>query len=194
MQVNAEDAVFKRFPVLHTERLELIEISQAHLHDVFRIFSNSAVTTFYNVVTLKKAEEAQKFIDHFRNRFNEKAGIRWGIALKGTSTIIGTLGYNNFAKHHRANIGYDLLPEYWNKGYTTEALKAIIRFGFDQLLINRIEAEVMQGNIASEKALQKLGFTKEGVLRQWMNWNNQHFDMSMFSLLRSDANAAEIIA
>jgi ribosomal-protein-alanine N-acetyltransferase len=122
MQVSSEDVLFKTFPVLHTERLDLIEISQAHLHDLFRIFGNGAVTTFYNVVTLQKEEEAQKFIDHFRSRFHEKAGIRWGIALKESTTIIGTLGYNNFAKHHRANIGYDLLPEHWNNGYITEAL------------------------------------------------------------------------
>jgi ribosomal-protein-alanine N-acetyltransferase len=54
------------------------------------------------------------------------------------------------------------------------------------LKINRIEAEVMQGNYASEKLLTKIGFNKEGILRQWMYWNDKHFDMTMYSLLQSD--------
>jgi ribosomal-protein-alanine N-acetyltransferase len=67
----------------------------------------------------------------------------------------------------------------------------MIHFGFDQLLINRIEAEVMPGNASSERVLQKPGFKKESVLRQWMYWDNKHFDMSMFSLLRSDVAWSE---
>lgn len=65
-------------------------------------------------------------------------------------------------------------------------MKAVIDFGFNNLEINRIEAEVMQGNIASEKVLVKLGFKNEGVLRQWMYWNGSYYDMTMFSLLRKD--------
>ena len=68
----------------------------------------------------------------------------------------------------------------------TEALQTIIHFGFNELDINRIEAEVMQGNIISEKLLEKLNFVREGILRQWMLWNGQYYDMTMYSLLRTD--------
>lgn len=186
MQQQNIDSIFESFPVLKTNRLDLIEITQNHLADLFLLFSNKNVTKYYNVVTLTEKDQAQKFIDHFTNRFKDKAAIRWGIALKGAMNIIGSIGYNNFTPKHRANIGYDLLPQYWNKGYITEALSAIIDFGFNRLDINRIEAEVMQGNIASEKVLQKLGFQKEGILRSWMYWNNTYYDMTMFSLLKSD--------
>ena len=111
-----------------------------------------------------------------------------GIALKGHNSIIGTIGFNNFTKKHRANLGYDLQKDFWNKGYTTEALKVVIAFGFKQLEINRIEAEVMPGNLASEKVLTKLGLIKEGISRQWMYWNDKHYDMTMFSLLQFDFN------
>ena len=83
-------------------------------------------------------------------------------------------------------MGYDLHVDYWNKGYITEALSEIVNFGFDTLEINRIEAEVMQGNVASERVLSKLGFTKEGILRDWMYWNNKHYNMVMYSLLKND--------
>jgi len=61
-----------------------------------------------------------------------------------------------------------------------------LNFGFNTLGINRVEAEVMPDNIASEKVLQKLGFTKEGLLRDWMYWNNKHYDMMIFSLLKKE--------
>lgn len=174
------------FPTLHTDRLDLIEIKQAHWGDIFKLFGDSRVTQFYNIVTLNNESEAQKFIDWFKKRFTEKLGIRWGISLKGSAGIIGTVGFNNFTKQHRANVGYDLQADFWNAGIATEALKEVIKFGFNQLDINRIEAEVMQGNIFSEKLLTKLGFKNEGILRQWMYWNEKHFDMTMYSLLKSD--------
>lgn len=174
------------FPTLHTSRLDLVEIKQEHLEDIFKLFSDNSVTKFYNVVTLNKEEEAQKYIDWFRSRFAEDAGIRWGISLKGHKNIIGTAGFNNWTLNHKANLGYDLQSDFWNKGYVTEALEAVIDFGFQELDINRIEAEVMPGNTASERVLTKLGFTNEGILSQWMYWNDKHYDMTMFSLLRGE--------
>lgn len=174
------------FPILSTERLDLIEINQKHLSDLFELFGHEDVTEFYNIQTLTKEEDAQQIIDWFRSRFHDKLGLRWGIALKGEKSIIGTIGFNNFTKGHRANIGYDLKTDYWNNGLMTEALKATIEYGFEKLEINRIEAEVMPGNIYSEKVLNKLGFKKEGILRDWMLWNNKHYDMIMYSLLKND--------
>ena len=77
-------------------------------------------------------------------------------------TFLGTIGYNNFSEKHRANLGYDLQSIYSNKGYMTEAIEAVVEFGFNNLNVNRIEAEVMIGNIQSEKLLLKLGFHNEG--------------------------------
>ena len=82
------------------------------------------------------------------------------------------------------NIGYDLQKEFWYNGYITESLKEVLKFGFEKLEINRIEAEVMPGNIGSEKVLKKLRFEKEGLLRDWMLFNGKHYDMMMYSLLR----------
>jgi len=172
--------------MLHTERLDLIEINPSHLNDYYQLFSDERVARYYNIIPFREEKEAQKYIDWFISRFNEGLGIRWGIALKGENQIIGTAGFNNFTKNHRANLGYDLQFAYWNNGYITEALQQILRFGFQVLDINRIEAEVMQGNIGSEKVLEKLGFHKEGILRDWMYWNNKHYDMTMYSLLKTE--------
>ena len=176
------------FPILKTKRLDLVEIQQIHLSDIFLLFSDKKVTEYYNLLPLKSEQEGQKLLDWFRNRFKDGLGIRWGIALKGESNIIGTVGFNNYTQKHRANIGYDLKSSYWNRGYMTEALQTAINFGFSELDINRIEAEVMQGNVISEKLLEKLNFRREGILRQWMLWNEQYYDMTMYSLLKMDYN------
>lgn len=180
------DLIFDSFPTLHTDRLNLIEIKQEHLNDLFKLFGDEHVTKFYNVKTFDQEQDGQKYIDWFISRYKDRLGIRWGIALKGKREIIGTIGFNNFANNHRANIGYDLQTIYWNKGYITEALSTVIDFGLNELEINRIEAEVMVGNVISEKILSKLGFTKEGILRQWMYWDNKRYDMIMYSLLKTD--------
>ncbi len=174
------------FPILNTRRLTLVPIGQQHLYDIFKLFGNNEVTRYYNLITLTRIDEAQKIVDYFQNRMLDGLGVRWGICMYGNEQIIGTIGFNNFTKNHRANIGYDLMPEYWCKGIMSEALEAIIDYGFTILEVNRIEAEVMAGNIASEKLLTKIGFTNEGVLRQWLLWNEQYYDMSMFSLLKRD--------
>lgn len=180
--------MLEKFPELKTERLDLVEIKQTHLNDYYKLFSNERVTEYYNIKPFKEEYEAQKYIDWFEHRFKEKSGIRWGIAMKGENDIIGTLGFNNFQKNHRASVGYDLRFDCWNQGIITEALREVMKFGFNQLEINRIEAEVMPGNIASEKVLLKLGFIKEGVLRSWMYWNGNHYDMIMFSLLKNECD------
>lgn len=176
------------FPILQTERLDLVAINDSHAPGIFKLFGDERVTKYYNIVTLTEQKETQKIIDWFQTRFAEKAGIRWGISLRGSDDIIGTIGFNNYTKQHRANIGYDLQFEHWGQGYAAEALAAVINYGFTQLDINRIEAEVMQGNTASEKLLEKMDFKKEGILRGWMKWNDKHYDMTMFSLLRAEYN------
>lgn len=174
------------FPKLETDRLDLIEIKEDHLKDLYTLFSNKEVVRYYNLLPYRSLTDGQKFIDWYRTRFEEKLAIRWGIALKGSRNIIGTIGFNNYTYKHKAQIGYDLQQAYWNKGYISEALNKVVDFGFENLEINRIEAEIMVGNTASEKVLQKLHFTKEGVLRHWMFWNEQYFDIIMYSLLRNE--------
>lgn len=143
MQKNNTEFSLDTFPILYTDRLDLVEIKQSHVSDLYKLFSDEKVTRFYNLLPFQNEQKAQKCIDWFQNRFKDKLGIRWGIAIKGQQNIIGTIGFNNFSKRHRANLGYDLQSEHWNNGFITEALKAVINFGFKQLEINRIEAEVM---------------------------------------------------
>ena len=176
----------KHFPILATSRLELIEIEAHHQDQMFALYSDENVTQYFDLLPLKTKEEAQREIDFYRKRYADGIGIRWGIAFKESSEIIGTIGYNKIIPNHKGRIGYDLQTQYWGQGIMSEALNAIIAFGFETQNIVRIEAEVMQGNTGSEKLLEKCQFKKEGVLQQWMYWNEKYYDISMFALLKSD--------
>lgn len=112
---------------------------------------------------------------------------RWLITLEGKA--IGTIGYHRIDKNnHIAEIGYDLSKEYWRKGYMNEAMDAVIRFGFKEINLNRIQAFVHVENVPSYKILRKFGFVPEGILRDMYFFRNQYHDHHILSLLKRDWN------
>ncbi|RLL48352.1 N-acetyltransferase [Oceanobacillus piezotolerans] len=175
------------FPTLKTDRLVLREISKDDAAGIFACFSNENVTRFYGQETLGRIEEAEAFVDFFEKNYKDKRGIRWGITIKGSQNIIGTIGFNAWSpKHKRAEIGYEIHPDYWRKGYASEAVLKVIQYGFDELGLFRIGAVVFINNQASNKLLSKLGFQKEGVLRDYMHQNGEVYDTYVYSLLKNN--------
>jgi [ribosomal protein S5]-alanine N-acetyltransferase len=175
------------FPTLETERLKLIEITPIHAGSLFEILSLDEVTRYYGTDTFRSIEEAKKLIDMFRKNFYEKRSMRWGIALNENNKFIGTLGLNGLQlKNKKAEIGYEIHPSYWRQGYTSEAIKEVLRYSYQELGLNRIGAVVYLENEASSNLLQKLGFKKEGELRDYLFQNNSYHTTSMFSLLKRE--------
>jgi len=173
------------FPTLETERLHLREIVKQDAQGIFNCFSNNEVTRYYGQDTLTSIEQAEQFVEFFTNNYKENRGIRWGIEMKGKQGIIGTLGFNAWSsKHKRAEIGYELLPEYWGNGYAIEAVSKVIAYGFNKLDLTRIGAVVFIDNKESARLLAKLGFEKEGVLRNYMYQNGISYDTTVYSLLK----------
>lgn len=173
------------FPRLETDRLILREMTKEDAEGIFTCFSNEDVTRYYGQETLEKIEQAEKIVDFFSKSYSEKRGIRWGIERRGTKGIIGTIGFNAWLpKHKRAEIGYELHPDYWRNGYTLEAVLKVISYGFEKLDLTRIGAVVFIENKASNNLLEKVGFQKEGVLRDYMYQNGKAYDTYVYSLLR----------
>jgi ribosomal-protein-alanine N-acetyltransferase len=183
---------FTYFPHLDTDRLILDEIVEDDLDSVMALFGDPQVTRYNDVETFRDTRDARWLLKFLRARFDEHVGLRWAIRLKtDPERLIGTAGYNVWNRHNACGeIGYDLLPAYWNQGLTTEAVRAVVCFGFEQMQLNRVEADVSLGNDASVRVLQKLGFTEEGTLRQRGFWKGRYHDLRFFSLLREeDENA-----
>ncbi len=174
------------FPVLGTPRLLLIEMNETHIDELYRLFRDEEITRYTRMVPFTAESSAKNYVEWMRKRFQDGMGIYWGITLKETGELIGTVGFNFYTSRERGNLGYDLQKAYWRQGYMTEALFAVLCYGFVKLEINRMEAEVMQGNRASERLLEKIGFRKEGLLRNWMCKEKCHYNVSMYSLLLTD--------
>lgn len=104
-----------------------------------------------------------------------------------SSKLIGTCGYVWWQpENEKAEIGYALSPDYWNKGIVTEAAKEIIKFGFENMRLNRIEAHCVDKNIASERIMQKIGMQYEGRLRDFRKFKGKFFDFKMYSILKKE--------
>ncbi|MEH6941315.1 GNAT family N-acetyltransferase [Bacillus sp. JJ722] len=173
------------FPILETERLVLREITNKDVEAVFSCFSNENVTRYYGQEPLQNIKQAEKLVDLFSQNYNEQKGIRWGIERKETKGIIGTIGFNGWSpKHKRAELGYEIHPDYWRKGYTSEAVAEIITYGLKVMELNRIGAVVFIDNEASNNLLIKFGFQKEGVLRKYMFQNGKAHDTNVYSFIK----------
>ena len=174
------------FPMLETKRLKLREITTKDVSSIFECFSNEQVTRYYGQETFKNIEQAEKLVDFFANSYSEKKGIRFGIELKQTGELIGTIGFNAWSiKHRRAEVGYEIHPSYWGKDYASESLKAILSYGFEKMALTRIGAIVFIENEASNQLLTKFAFHREGILKKYMFQNGKSYDVYSYSLVKN---------
>lgn len=175
------------FPNLETKRLALRELSKTDISQLFTIFSDIEAMRFYGQEVFTDLHEAEALLAFFTKSFEEKRGLRWGIELKQQRVLIGTVGFNMWSpKHKRAEIGYEIHPDHWKKGYASEAVAEILSYGFESMELKRVGAVVFTENEASSKLLLEKGFSKEGVLRDYMYQGGQSHDTNVYSLLKSE--------
>lgn len=180
---------FTTFPVLHTPRLILRAIVASDAEAILSIRGDVRVTRLNSGKPMQSIDEARDLIEKGRQAYDDHRRVDWGIALGATpdAGLIGRIGYNYWLRQdRRASIGYDLGYIYWGNGIMTEALQAVVEFGFEQMRLNRIEADTDAENYGSMRVLEKVGFKREGVQReQYFEWDSFH-DLVMFALLRRD--------
>ncbi|WP_301107655.1 GNAT family protein [Sporosarcina sp.] len=173
------------FPQLETDRLRLRKIQLDDAEQIYAYFSKDEVNQYYGQDAFTSVKQAEDLIGIFAASYEEKKGIRWGIESKETNELIGTIGFHQMSsRHRRAEIGYELHPQYWGKGYASEAVSAAASYGFDVMELTRIAAVVFLKNDASNHLLMKLGFEREGILRNYMYQNGQAHDTYIYSLLK----------
>ncbi len=178
---------FEAFPVLETPRLILRELSLHDAEAVFRIRGDYQVTIYNTGEPYTRLDQAISLIEGVREGFEAGLELRWGITLKPNPMVIGMCGYNYWMRDHfRGSIGYDMARAHWGKGLMPEALHAIIHFGFSRMALNRVEADVLSENTASIRVLEKLGFVREGVLRERDFERGAFRDLNLYGLLRSE--------
>ena len=183
----AIEAAFTRFPSLTTNRLRLRQIQPEDAEAIFVTFSDEETMQFTGHGPYRLLDETRRFIEQIQTRYARREAIRWGITLKGENRVIGSCGFHDFdAGFHRAETGYELNRAFWNQGLMTEAMSAILAYGFTDLDLHRIEASIDMANEASKKLLLKLGFTYEGNLRQRYAFRGRFGDEHFFGLLQDE--------
>lgn len=179
---------FKEFPTIQTERLLLRALHFTDAPALFDYFSRDEVTEFYDLPTFQSVQEAHELLLAWQERYQNSDSIRWAITrLEQPERLIGTCGFHNFStENFRAEIGYELHPDWWLTGIMTEAIQALIPFGFKHFDLHRIEAFIDPSNLASRKLLEKAGMQSEGVLRDYFYEKEKFVDGEIFSLLKKD--------
>ncbi|MGW5361717.1 GNAT family N-acetyltransferase [Actinopolymorpha pittospori] len=178
---------YSAFPTLKTDRLVLRELSCADTEDLFS-FRSDPVEQMYNTSPVKDLPETRALIEELRTAYEKERAIHWAVTLKDEDRAIGLFGFNYWERfHRRAEIGYDLALPFHGRGLATEAAAAMVRFGFEEMELNRIETETIADNHASVRLLRRLGFRLEGIRRGYSLEDDGTFHGSaIYALLREE--------
>ncbi|MBZ0282699.1 MAG: GNAT family N-acetyltransferase [Anaerolineae bacterium] len=178
---------FTAFPVLNTPRLTLRQLLPSDAEAVFQIRGDYEVTKYNTGKAYATVQEASDLISAIESAYQAQNEIRWGITRKGHSLVIGMCGYNYWVRHdRRGSVGYDLARAHWGQGIMSEAVRAVVEFGFNHMGLNRIEADADARNVASTRVLEKIGFQREGLQREQFYEVGAFHDLVLFGLLKRD--------
>jgi RimJ/RimL family protein N-acetyltransferase len=177
-------------PAIIANRVLLRPITEGDLDSLFDIFSDPEVMRYWSSPPLEDREAARKLLCDIQDKFQRKLYFQWGIARRTDNTLIGTSTlFHIESNNHRAEIGYALGRPHWGKGYIQEALTALIGYAFSELNLQRIEADVDPRNGPSIRTLERLGFQREGYLRERWKVNGEVQDALFYGLLRREWEA-----
>lgn len=182
--------VFAELPI-RTERLALRPYRESDAEAVFGIFSDPRVMRFMSSTPWESIDRAREVIARDIAAVADGETLSLAIERTGDSRLIGQCVLFKFSEGcRRAEIGYSLASRAWGKGFMTEALSAFLRYAFERLGLNRIEADTDPRNAPSVRTLERLGFVREGLLRERWIVGEEVSDTALYGLLRKDWHEA----
>lgn len=175
---------FSPFPILVTERLVLREMTMDDAAEIFFLRSDAEVIKYVDRAPAQSIDEAKSFIQMVDENRKDNTGISWAITLKGDNKMLGNVALWRLDKaNYRAEIGYVLHPEHQGKGIMLEATQAILHYGFYDLQLHSVEANINPGNMASQRLLERTGFVKEALFKENYYYDGKFLDSAIYSLL-----------
>lgn len=174
---------FNPFPVLETTRLQLRPITLNDAHEMNVLRSDKRVLKYLDRPK-ESLEETRYFIQKIANALVHNQSIMWGMALKDSPRLIGSICLFEIEReNYRAEIGYVLHPDYQGKGLMQEAVSAVLRYGFDVMKLHSLVAKLNPANQASIKLIERNNFVKEGYFRENYYFNGKFLDTAVYSLI-----------
>ena len=179
--------IFSRLPVLETQRLILRPLRMRDAQDLYAYARDPQVSRHVLWDAHKSVWQSRQYLRDAIRQYRKGLPGSFAIALRDSGRMIGTIGFMWVnTDHASAEVGYSLARDCWNQGYATEALRAVLRFGFNTLRLNRIEAQHELDNPASGRVMEKCGMRCEGTLRQRVFNKGRFSDVRLYAILRGD--------
>lgn len=171
-------------PFIVGERLYLRPLEPAQdAHAYSTWLNDEEVRRYFSVFPTSDARGKERI----ENLYKSFSHIIFGVCLKSDNTLIGLVGLKDIHQLHQTAEFYNIIDNaYWGKGYGTECTKLMIRYGFMELNLNRIQTQDMEDNIGGQRADEKAGFTYEGTLRQVIQRFGKYHNVRVYSMLRSE--------
>ena len=185
-----KDSVFKIFsnmPTLYTERLSLRMMHPIDAEDMFDYARRPEVTKYLLWREHKDVEYTRDYLNYISGRYALGSFFDWALIERESRRMIGTCGFTRIdTANNSAEIGYVLNPDFHRRGFGSEAVRRVLKFGFEELGLQRIEARFMQGNEASLALMKSVGMTFEGYMRDLMFVKGEYKTIGISSILSSE--------
>ena len=179
--------IFSHLPVLETDRLILRPLQMRDAQDLYAYAQDPQVARHVLWDAHESIWESRQFLRGAIRQYRKGQPGSFAITLKDSGRMIGTIGFMWINLDYRSGeVGYSLSRAYWNQGIMTEALRAVLAFGFDTLQLNRIEAQHETDNPASGRVMLHAGMQYEGTLRQRLKNKGRYVDVALYAILRAD--------
>jgi RimJ/RimL family protein N-acetyltransferase len=174
-------------PTLESARLMLRRLRADDAYALFGFFSDPEVARFWSRPAMTHLSQARTLLRHIREGYRSGESLQLGIERKDDGVLLGTCTLFDFhAQSRRAELGYALGSQYWRLGYMHEALQRLVRYAFEDLDLIRLEADIDPRNEGSERTLLRLGFVKEGYMRERWIVGDVVSDSAVYGLLRRE--------
>lgn len=179
--------IFRRMPVLNTERLLMRRMYRTDADDMFEYSRLPCVTEYLTWSPHPDRRYTARYLSYLQRRYDEGAFYDWGLILRQNAKLIGTCGFTRFSEdNNSAECGYVLNPAYWGYGLAAEALSEVMRFGFDVLGLHRIECRFMIGNERSRRVTEKVGMKFEGYSRDALYCGEEYKTVGTSAILEDE--------
>lgn len=171
--------------IVDAGNFELRPLAPADAGELFAHLADVEVTAFMDIPPLNEIEDAHAIIDWASSLRAVGGGVRWSIRERTTGAFVGTAGFNALIieRGRRGEIAYDLGRAWWGRGVMAGVLPTLVSFGFERLTLRRLEALVTPGNDRSCRLLERHGFAREGVLREYGFWKGRYWDQIVYGRL-----------
>jgi len=179
--------VFSHLPELTTERLTLRKMMVIDTEDMYAYAGRTDVTKYLTWYPHSDRTYTREYLQYLGNRYAAGMFYDWAVVYEPDCKMVGTCGFTSFdCAADSAEVGYVLNPEYWGKGIATEALTRVLRFGFEELGLHRIEGRFIEENERSRHVMEKVGMIFEGIHRESMLIKGNYVNIGVCAILRSE--------